>query len=457
MGDMVRLTLNLVDTKTGRVRRPLILDKHVTDLLALQDSVVLQLGKQLDLELDPKSQQVLTSGRTTVPGAFDFYTQGQGYLQRAERAVNIDLAIQLFDHAVAEDSLYALAYAALGQAYWRKYEATRDHQWVDAAIESSEKALVLDDQLAPVHITIGMIYDRTGEHGKAQAAFQRALTLDPLEAAAHRQLARAYYMQGKLDSAEASYKKAIELKPGYWEYYNALGYLYDATGRYGEAIEQYRQVTKLRPDHPWGYNNLAVQYQNTGRLKEAIALYRQASVVNPEAKGPTAIAYRNLGSIYYGQNEFGDAVLMYEKAHAINDLDLQGWGNLANSYHWTGAHEKARTAWLNTILLAEERLVVNPRQVDALEQLASAHAKLGQRDQAFVYVGRLLALKHKEAATLEVIAKVYEILGERTLALQYLGKALENNLSLSVIETSAWLDTLRADPRYPDIIQPYTE
>ena len=74
--------------------------------------------------------QLMNHG-TTVLTAYDFYVQGIGYLQRYERLENVESAITLFQHAIREDHDYAQAQAALAQAYWYKYSATKDPQWAE--------------------------------------------------------------------------------------------------------------------------------------------------------------------------------------------------------------------------------------------------------------------------------------------------------------------------------------
>ena len=70
---------------------------------------------------------------TTALTAYDFYVQGIGYLQRYERLENVESSITLFQRAIEEDHNYAQAQAALAQAYWYKYSATKDPQWAEQA------------------------------------------------------------------------------------------------------------------------------------------------------------------------------------------------------------------------------------------------------------------------------------------------------------------------------------
>ena len=78
-GSRVRLRMSLDDAKTLRQLRSSV-DDYLRTGLSLQDDVIVKLVHMLNLELRPKMQQVLAAGRTNVPGAYDFYLQGLGYL-----------------------------------------------------------------------------------------------------------------------------------------------------------------------------------------------------------------------------------------------------------------------------------------------------------------------------------------------------------------------------------------
>ncbi|WP_456429053.1 protein kinase domain-containing protein [Rhodocaloribacter sp.] len=449
----VRITLQLVDPKAERVLASRQLDTPLMDIADLQDGVVVTLAGLLEVELNPAVEKVLRAGRTAFPVAYDFYTQALGYLQHFEDESNLDAAVSLFDLAVKEDSAYALAYAGLGKAYLRKYQAKNDPALVALAVRNGERAVALDDELAPVHITLGMIYYETGRYEKAELAYLRALTLEPNNAAAHHELGQVYARQDKRDKAEESYRRAIVLKPSYWLYHNSLGQFYHRTGRHAEAIPRFEQVIALQPANPWGYNNVGVQYNRMGRTDEAIAWYEKATRVNPKAAGATGVAFLNLAGIYYSQDRFPEAEDMYARAVALRETDFEAWRDLGDAAHWSGDPATARRAWRRAAALALERLEVNAHDAETLGFLAADYARLGARDSARAAIDRLLALKERSAETLITIGKAYEIMGERARAWPYVEAALREGYSPAVLAFSAWLDDLRQTPRYRRLVE----
>ncbi|HEV2690423.1 MAG TPA: protein kinase, partial [Bryobacteraceae bacterium] len=252
----VHLTANLVDANTLRQLRSREITRPAGEVADLQEAVVQEVARMLQLELGSRERQVLAAGETSASGAYDFYLQARGHLQRRGRG-DIDQAVGMFQQAIALDRKYALAYAGLGEAYWKQYRLTKDTQWVGPAEKNCKIALGLNDKLAPVYVTLGIINEGTGQHEEAIKAFQRALVLDPINASAYAELAGVYEALGKLDDAEATFKTAAQLRPDDWTSASLLGAFYFRRGRYPEALIHFRQVIELAPDYAEGYTNLA--------------------------------------------------------------------------------------------------------------------------------------------------------------------------------------------------------
>lgn len=442
--DILRLTLNLVDADNLRQINSSVIDVNESELSKLQDYSVVKLLEMLKLELNPKVKKVIQEGATTVPGAYDFYVQGRGYLLRHENDENIDFAIRLFQKAIEQDSLYALAHAALGESFWRKYKILKDITYVEKAHKACEKALELNDQLAPVNVTMGTIHAGSGEYNEAIDYFNIALNQDPKNANAYRGIAKAYEAQGLFDEAELTYKRALDLKPDYWGSYNDLGVFYYRNSRYDEAISQFRQVTILTPDNYKGYNNLGGIFYLLERWGEAREMFDRSFKLRKSYSVAS-----NLGTLYYIEGQYSEAAKMYEAALEINDHHYQIWANLAAAYYWTpGERDKSQEYYKQAIKRAEEEKKVNPKDPDVISSLASYYAELGERAKSFKLINKSIEMAPGNIEVMFRIASTYEKLGDREKALNWIGKALENGYSKSEIEHQPELKELIADERY---------
>jgi tetratricopeptide (TPR) repeat protein len=112
-----------------------------SDTFAVEDRVVENVVQMLGLQLEQNARASLITHGTQEPAAYDYYLRGRGYLQDYHKLENVEAAIAVFGHALQRDPNYALAYAGMGEAYWYKYEATREREWVDNAFAACERAV----------------------------------------------------------------------------------------------------------------------------------------------------------------------------------------------------------------------------------------------------------------------------------------------------------------------------
>lgn len=447
-GDEVQLNMNLVDANTLRQLTSTVIEGHLGDVSLLQHEVVVRLAEMLEVELRPPMLEVLAAGATTVARAHDLYLQGKGYLQRYEEPENIDTSIGLFSRATNEDPTYALAFAGLGEAYWRKYRITEEKQYVETAIRYCRRALELDDQLAPGHITLGLIHGGTGRYADAENDFSRALELDPVNADAFLGLARAYETQGEYEKAEATYKKAIELRPSYWAGYNKLGFFYYKRGRYKDALAQFHEVVNLTPYNLMGHNNLGGIYYLVERWEDSRRMFERSLEIKPNYQ-----AYSNLGALNFLDARYDTAAGMYRKALELDDRDYRVWGGLGSSNHWIpGKQTEAKAAFQRAAEGAEKRLRINPNDGEVLCHLAAYYQALGRSTESRELLGEALKLAPNDLEVMFQAGHTFEILGDREDALKWLVKALKGGYSKAEIEHAPGLRELRDDPRFEQML-----
>ena len=447
--NQVRITINLVDPQTLRQLKSKTIDTEAHDISVLQDGVVLEVAELLDVKLSSQAKQVLAVGGTTIPSAYEYYMQGRGYLQRYEVTQNVDTAIALFNRALQQDPKYALAHAGLGEAYWRNYEQTKETQWVEEARKNSAAAIALNDKLAQVYVTLGMIDAGTGHFDAAIQNLQKSLALDPINADAFRELAKTYQQMGRPKDAESTYMNAIAVRPGYWGTHNELGGFYYSMGRYAEAEREFRTVVELTPDNARGYKNLGVIAYSQKRYEEAAKMYERSVGIKPSAS-----TYSNLGTVYYTLSQYDEAARYYEKAIQMNGRESLWWHNLATAYQASGESQKARGAFQRTAALIEEELRVNPRDPTLLIFLADANSYLNQPQLARELLQKGLALAPGDVNNMFQASAIYEQLGDRKLALQWIDKAIKGGFSRDLIEKEPTLARLRLDPQFQDLFRP---
>jgi len=453
MNNLLRLTLNLVDAKNLRQLNSSIIDIKSEEISSTQDKAVIQLLQMLHIEMEPQLKDIMDAGKTTVPKAYEYYVQGRGNLQRYENLENIDQAINFFELAAGSDKNYTMAYAGLGEAYWRKYEITKKPEFAEFAMTKAKKAFKLDSLLAPINVTLGMIYSGTGNHTLAIETFKRALAIEPSDAAALRGLAKAYESSGDISEAESTFKRAIKLKPDYWAGYNDLGVFYYKHSRYEDAISQFKEVIRLTPDNYKGYNNVGGIYYMLERWSEARDMFERSLKIRKSYS-----IYSNLGTLYYIEGRFEDAASTYNRALELNSSNYLTWGNLAAAYNSIpDKKEKAVETYKHAIEMAEGQLKINPNDCEIISNLAAYNADIGNEKKALNLLTRSLKIAPDDIQVFYRAATIYEHLGNREKALLWIGKAIENGYSKSEIEHQPELKDLVADARYKKIAENYSD
>ena len=442
--DRVEATCVLIDTRTGQQLRTEAATTATTEPLALQDRVVEIAVRMIGVELTPDERRVMVEHGPVQPGAYDFYLQARGYLLNFDRIENLDSAIAVFRRALEVDRRYALAYAGLGEAYWRKHELTGSSAWVEPSRAACEGALGLDPNLAEPHACLGMVLNGTGEYERAASEYAEALARSPTNDVLYLGLASAYEKLNRQSDAEQAYRRGIELRPYYWAGYNMLGAYYYRAGRYEDALNMFKQVVELAPDSFRGYSSLGATHFMKDQTEDAIAAFEKSLAIRPNYA-----AASNLGTLLYFNGQFKRSADMFRQALALEKGSYQVWGNLAGALEQVGSTTEAKQAHQQARELVEERLRVNPRDASLHIARAEHLAALGDNPGARAALTRAISLAPKDAHTLFQIGLFYEQrLRQRTDALTWLEKALGQGQTWREIDNEPALRELRQDPRF---------
>jgi serine/threonine protein kinase/tetratricopeptide (TPR) repeat protein len=449
-GDLVRVNCNLVDARTRREIKADSITVASADPFAVQDRVVSSVIRMLELEVQPAERQNLAAHGTSVPAAYGLYLEGTGYLQNYDEPENIESAINVFQQALTLDPNYALAYAGLGSSYWKKYENSKDAQWVNKSREACEQAISLDVNLVAARVCLGAVDAGTGNYDQATEELERAVQAEPTNDAAYRGLAQAYERLGKPAEAEKIYQRAVRLRPDYWAGYSWLGAFYFEQARYADAEKMFQKVVMLAPDSFRGYYNLGAIELGEGRYEDAVQELKHSIAIRP-----SSAAYSNLGTTYFYLRRYDQAVSAYAEAVKLDDKDYVVWWNLGDATYWTPSRrQEAPAAYHQAIALAQEALQVNPRDAYALSVVAICEAMLGEKTQALVALNRALGQTAADPELRFRAAIVYCQLDDRSLALASLEKAVSAGFERRVVRDSPNFDSLQTDPRFIRLIKP---
>lgn len=443
--DHVIITINLVDAKKHKQLGSRVLTASVGALDSLQDSVWESSTELVDLQVSAKVKQELKKQDTNQPGAFDYYTQGLGYLDRSHSdSAELDAAINSFTKALVEDPKFALAYAGLGRAYAAKYYFTKDPKWINEAAINGRRAVDLNDSLAPARFSLGWVYQQIGQREKALAEYHRALELDPSEVKAIYHVGEIYEGQGNYVDAESEFKRVIAARPTLAFGYIGLGRLYYNHGKFDAAVTQFQKALQLAPDNPIPYQDLAGAYMQLRRYDEAIETAKAGLKLRQ-----TPDLWSNLGSALMFMHRYPEAIGPMQKAVELSPHNHVYWRNLGDAYHQVPSLKgKSVEAYRKALELARQELKVTPNDAESMVSIGLYDAHLGKKAEASTYVSRATAIAPSDADVLFTSSLVYEIIGHRNQALEAIDRSFKAGFALADIEHEPELDSLHSDPRY---------
>jgi serine/threonine-protein kinase len=442
-GNTVAVMARLINVETGRVIWGEQYRGDISEVFNIQDTVCESIVLALRVNVSSEARTSLARPATVNLDAFEFYSKGRAFLERHDVKENIDFAIQMFEQALNLDEDFAIAYAGLGEAYWEKYRATHERQWIERAITASDHALILDPSQSQVYVSLGIVYHGTGKIDQAIEQFERAIELQPLNDEALKWLGRCYQRKGDKEKAVAYFEKAIKIRPGYWHNYNLLGECYYIFGCYREAAEQFRRVITFQPDNSKGYDNLGSMYYLLGRYEDAVKMHKKATEIYADP-----LAFTNLGSDYFYLGRFDEAVHAYQAAINLSPRNDILYRNLGDAYIKLGARAEAEQQYQNAIQLLQERLRINAQDALAVGDLAVCYAKLNDDGRALANIERAIALEPHNTTIMYLQAVVFALTGRSDEAIEQLKHALDHGYSQAEAARDPDLDTLRDRENY---------
>ncbi len=287
---------------------------------------------------------------------------------------------------------------------------------------------------------------------QARVYFQRALQLHPQFPAASAGLAESIVLRLDIGlgvpaelaaEARAAALQALEADPDLAEAHSAYAAIVAAFDwDFPRAGKELRRALQLRPDLAEAHRRYAYVASTLGRREEAIRAARRALALDPLSLP----AYRDVAEMLIMARRYDEAVLEVRKALELDPDDPGSLSKMATVY-WLQGKEREGYAAYRRSLRAES---LDP---EVLARLDAVFAREGMQG-----VARSVA-QYLESQPIEVpslyaeMATLYAAAGERDRAFAALGRACDERLpNLPWLSASPYLDSLRADPRFAELL-----
>jgi TolB-like protein len=186
-GDRLRISVHLVDVRSGGHDWSEKYDRTMGDIFALQEEIAENTARVLLGVLTERNRAAIKSTPVRLD-AYEFYLKGRTYLsQKTEKG--LEAAVGMFEIALEFDPDYAPAYAGLADALGETFSRTGDSALLERADGASQRAVELAPHLAETHMCRGSVLALQKRSREAEAELQIALSISPGSGEAQRRLA----------------------------------------------------------------------------------------------------------------------------------------------------------------------------------------------------------------------------------------------------------------------------
>jgi TolB-like protein/Flp pilus assembly protein TadD len=254
-GDDLKLSLELVDTRTQDVLWTEQYDRKQADLVKLQNEIAQDVSGKLKVKLTGNDQQNLAKVYTNDAEAYRLYLQGRFYLNKRV-GKEYDKAEGYLQQAVARDPNFALGYVGLAVFF--------DDDDRPRAKEYILRALALDNELSEAHAAYGYQLALDRDWAASERELTRAIELDPRNVRAHQDNGVRLMFIGRYQDCLAAFDRAVELEPTFADIRANRGTCIMTAGRLDEAIAEFKKAIEIDPNYPWSHSGLSFLYRMTG-------------------------------------------------------------------------------------------------------------------------------------------------------------------------------------------------
>lgn len=313
----VRIVAQLIDVATDDHVWSEVYDRDLEDIFTIQTDVAHRIADALQARL-PSAEA--SGERQTSVEAYELYLKGR-YAWNQRTPASLRRSVDLLEAAVEADPDYALAYAALADAYLTlSYGIAAPTEVMPKAEYAAGRALELDPLLAEglgARATVRALF--RWDWDSAERDFRRAIELKPQYSTA-----RAWYAlnglapRSRFDAAREQLEAARRVDPLSPVIGTCQGILSFFERSYDRAAEELLGVLESDPMFALGHYFLGQVHTERDRHADALAVLRRAVEL-------TAGSAETVAAMGYARARAGDVVAARELAGELDALTDTGY------------------------------------------------------------------------------------------------------------------------------------
>ena len=287
-GNRLRITGQLVETRTGHAVWAERFDREMKDVFDVQDEIARSITQALRITLSPQEERAIASKPTENMQAYDFFLRGRSFARRVTRS-DLEFATQMFERAIELDSRFALAYAGVANVCGEYYEwHEHNNRWIDKGTAAAERALSLEPNLAEALLAKARIAYALKHFDDGIQLAQQAIERKPNCEGSYAVLARAYIASGHPEQVMGLTAAALAANGDDYNVHIPLMVAADACGHEEDArklrlgcLAALEQQLALVPEDVRARILLATIHARLGRTEESVQALQIAMALRP--------------------------------------------------------------------------------------------------------------------------------------------------------------------------------
>ncbi len=190
----------------------------------------------------------------------------------------LDEALKTYSQAIGLASSDRRTLGTLNLRMGSIYLAQRKLNDAQAALQRS---ISFAPDMAEAHNYLGEVLGEMKQYSTAIESFNKALVLDPTLLRARYNMGVTYARMGNSKYSEFVFKNLIKNSPDYSLAYDGLAVTLSRAGRAKEAVPMHEKAISLAPQEPSYYYNLGISYLMLGETSKALEQQQKLQSIDP--------------------------------------------------------------------------------------------------------------------------------------------------------------------------------
>ena len=282
--ERIRVTVQLIDTKSGNHLWAEQFNQKLKDIFKLQDEITLKIMKAMQIKLAYGEQlRSRLKGIGDLQLALKFFRALDYFFRFNIEGTN--LAQQEIIEIIEFDPDISTVHALLAATYLQDLQFGTCKSNIicfGQATEATRIAISLDETNSDAHLIAGWLFLMQKEYKNGIASLKRSISLNPNNADAYAYLGYALAVYDQPSEGLKYIKKAFLLNPSPPSFYlQILGICYRMLEQYGDAITAFKKSIQIQPDNISAHIGLIFAYNLSGQEDKAYKLGLEVLKLNP--------------------------------------------------------------------------------------------------------------------------------------------------------------------------------